>query len=99
NVPTKAITMGIGTIFKARAIVLMAWNQKKAEIVKKAVEGELSSDVPATYLQLSDSVEFVLDEDAASMLTRFDTPWLVKDCVWDPRTIRKAVVWLSQTLN
>ncbi|WP_353182242.1 glucosamine-6-phosphate deaminase [Parapedobacter lycopersici] len=99
NVPTKAITMGIGTIFKAREIILMAWNQKKAEIVKKAVEGELSADVPATFLQLSDSVEFVLDQDAASMLTRFDTPWLVKDCEWDRKTIKKAVVWLSQTLK
>lgn len=99
NVPTKAITMGIGTIFKAREIILMAWNQKKAEIVKKAVEGELSAEVPATYLQLSDNVEFVLDIDAASQLTRFDTPWLVKDCVWDNKTIKKAVVWLSQTLK
>ncbi|WP_262245109.1 glucosamine-6-phosphate deaminase [Parapedobacter soli] len=99
NVPTKAITMGIGTIFKAREIILMAWNQTKAEIVKKAVEGEISADVPATFLQLSDNVEFVLDADAASMLTRFDTPWLVKDCVWDDKTIKKAVVWLSQTLN
>lgn len=99
NVPTKAITMGIGTIFKAREIILMAWNQKKAAIVKKAVEGELSSDVPATFLQLSDSVEFVLDKDAASLLTRYDTPWLVKDCEWDRKTIKKAVVWLSQTLN
>ena len=99
NVPTKAITMGIGTIFKARQIILMAWNQKKAEIVKKAVEGEISSEVPATFLQLSDNVEFILDQDAASMLTRFDTPWLVKDCVWDRKTIKKAVVWLSQTLK
>ncbi len=99
NVPTKAITMGIGTIFKAREIILMAWNQKKAEIVKKAVEGEISSDVPATFLQLSDHVEFILDQDAASMLTRFDTPWLVKDCIWDRKTIKKAVVWLSQTLK
>ncbi|HLW49824.1 MAG TPA: PIG-L family deacetylase, partial [Sphingobacteriaceae bacterium] len=80
-------------------IILMAWNQKKAEIVKKAVEGEISSEVPATFLQLSDNVEFILDQDAASMLTRFDTPWLVKDCVWDRKTIKKAVVWLSQTLK
>ncbi len=99
NVPTKAITMGIGTIFKAREIVLMAWNAKKAEIVKKAVEGELSAEVPATYLQLSDNVEFVLDQDAASALTRFDTPWYVKDCEWDGKTIKKAVVWLSKTLK
>ncbi len=98
NVPTKAITMGIGTIFKAREIVLMAWNAKKAPIIKKAVEGEISSDVPATYLQLSESVEFVLDRDAASELTRFDTPWLVKDCIWTEALIKKAVIWLANFL-
>jgi len=98
-VPTKAITMGIGTIFKAREIILMAWNKKKASIIKKAVEGEMSGDVPATYLQLSEHVEFVLDADAASLLTRFDTPWLVKDCVWDEKLTRKAVIWLANTLH
>lgn len=99
NVPTKAITMGIGTIFKAREIILMAWNRKKASIIKKAVEGEISSDVPATYLQLSDHVEFVLDQDAASELTRFNTPWLVKDCIWDNQLIKKAVIWLATHLE
>lgn len=98
-VPTKAITMGIGTIFKAREIILMAWNRKKASIIKKAVEGDISSEVPATYLQLSDHVEFILDQDAASLLTRFDTPWLVKDCVWDEVLTRKAVIWLANTLK
>jgi glucosamine-6-phosphate deaminase len=98
-VPTKAITMGIGTIFKAKEIVLMAWNGKKASIIKKAVEGEISSEVPATFLQLSDNVEFILDEDAASLLTRFDTPWLVKDCIWTEELTRKAVIWLAKTLN
>eukprot|EP01132_Coremiostelium_polycephalum_P014108 gene14108-17152_t len=98
-VPTKAITMGIGTIFKAREIILMAWNRKKASIIKKAVEGEISSEVPATYLQLSDNVEFILDKEAASDLTRFNTPWLVKDCVWDERLTRKAVIWLANTLK
>jgi len=99
NVPTKAITMGIGTIFKAREIILMAWNRKKGSIIKKAVEGEISSDVPATYLQLSEHVEFVLDQDAASELTRFNTPWLVKDCVWDGSLIKKAVIWLANHLD
>lgn len=98
-VPTKAITMGIGTIFKAREIILMAWNKKKASIIKKAVEGEISSEVPATYLQLSEHVEFILDQDAASLLTRFDTPWLVKDCIWDEVMTRKAVIWLANTLS
>jgi glucosamine-6-phosphate deaminase len=99
NVPTKAITMGVGTIFKAREIILMAWSKKKAPIIKKAVEGELSGDVPATYLQLSDHVEFVLDEPAASELTRFDTPWLVKDCIWSNDLKKKAVIWLSRAVN
>jgi glucosamine-6-phosphate deaminase len=99
NVPAKAITMGIGTIFKAREIILMAWSGKKAPIIKKAVEGEISGDVPATYLQLSDHVEFVLDVDAASELTRFGTPWLVKDCVWDNILKKKAVIWLAELLG
>src|SRR5690606_11290351 len=86
-------------IFKARQIILMAWNVTKAEIVKKAVEGPISAEVPATYLQLSDNVEFILDAEAASALTRFDTPWLAKDCVWDEKTIKKAVIWLSKTLK
>lgn len=99
NVPTKAITMGVGTIFKAREIILMAWSKKKAPIIKKAVEGEISGNVPATYLQLSDNVNFVLDRDAASELTRFNTPWLVKDCSWDKRLIKKAVIWLSSEVK
>jgi glucosamine-6-phosphate deaminase len=91
--------MGIGTIFKAREIILMAWSGRKAPIIKKAVEGEISGDVPATFLQLSDHVEFILDTDAASELTRFGTPWLVKDCVWDDIMIKKAVIWLAETLQ
>ncbi len=99
NVPTKAITMGVGTIFKAKEIILMAWNEKKAEIVKKAVEGEISAEIPATFLQLSDHVEFILDEDAASQLTRFDLPWLAHEVVWSDTLTKKAVVWLSLKLN
>ena len=99
NVPLKAITMGVGTIFKAKEIILMAWNGTKAEIVKKAVEGPMSSEVPATFLQLSDNVEFILDTEAASGLTRFDTPWLAQDCEWDEKTIKKAVIWLAGHLK
>lgn len=99
NVPTKAITMGVGSIFKAKEIILMAWNETKAEIVQKAVEGEISSDIPATFLQLADSAEFILDEEAASLLTRFDLPWLTKEVKWTDSLIKKAVVWLSLKLN
>lgn len=99
NVPTKAITMGVGTIFKAKEIILMAWNSTKADIVKKAVEGPITAEVPATYLQLSDNVEFVLDTESSSALTRFDTPWLTNDCEWNEKTIKKAVIWLAKTLK
>lgn len=99
NVPTKAITMGIGTIFKAREIILMAWNTKKAAIIKKAVEGEIAGEVPASFLQLANNIEFVIDKDAASELTRFNTPWLVKDCNWNEFLTKKAVIWLSNSVN
>ncbi len=74
NVPTKAITMGVGTIFKAREIILMAWSEKKASIIKKAVEGNISTDVPATYLQMSANTEFVIDASAAVALTALIPP-------------------------
>ncbi len=99
NVPAKAITMGVGTIFKAREIILMAWNSTKANIVKKAVEGPITAEVPATYLQLSDNVEFILDTESSSALTRFDTPWLTNDCKWDEKAIKKAVIWLAKILK
>src|SRR5690554_1227642 len=79
NVPTMAITMGVATIFKAKEIILMAWSRAKAEIVKKAVEGPVTAEVPATYLQLSDHIEFILDVDSASALTRFETSELIND--------------------
>ena len=95
NVPKVAITMGISTIRKARRIVLLAWGVNKASVIKETIEGEMSSDVPATYLQNHDNVTFVLDDGAASELTRIKTPWLVKNCIWTDELTIKAVVWLS----
>ncbi len=99
NVPKQAITMGIGTIFQAKRIILLAWGDKKADIVKKAVEGPITEQVPASYLQKHPDTEFVLDRQAAAKLTRFDTPWLVQSCDWDARLTRKATVWLSDRIN
>ena len=95
NVPRKAITMGIGTIRKAKRIVLLAWGQNKSEVVKETIEGEISSEVPATYLQEHGNTTFVLDKEAAAQLTRIDTPWLVRTCDWNEDLTHKAVVWLS----
>ena len=99
NVPRKAITMGIGTIRKAKRIVLLAWGTNKARVVKKTIEGEISADVPATYLQKHDNTTFVLDTEASSEITRVKTPWLVTSCSWEDNLKRRAVVWLSQLLN
>lgn len=95
NVPRKAITMGIGTILKAKRIVLMAWGQNKSQIVKETVEGNISSEVPATYLQEHENTTFVLDNEAAANLTRIDTPWLVESCNWTEDLTHKAILWLS----
>jgi len=99
NVPRKAITMGIGTIRNAKRIVLLAWGINKAEIIKETVEGEINSNVPATYLQEHDNTTFVLDIEASSNLTRIKTPWLVTNCTWTEALKFKAVVWLSELLN
>lgn len=96
NVPRKAITMGIGTIKRAKRIVLLAWGQNKAPVIRETIEGDISSEVPATYLQEHANTTFVLDKEAASLLTRIDTPWLVQSCDWTHDLTHKAVVWLSQ---
>ncbi|SFC11269.1 glucosamine-6-phosphate deaminase [Flagellimonas taeanensis] len=95
NVPRKAITMGISTIRNAKRIILLAWGQNKAEVVKATIEGEISSEVPATYLQEHGNATFVMDKEAAAQLTRIDTPWLVGGCSWTEDLTHKAVTWLS----
>jgi glucosamine-6-phosphate deaminase len=95
SVPYRAITMGIGSIFKARQIYLLAWGEHKADVVRQAIEGEISSSVPASYLQLHKNIKVVLDEGAAEDLTRFNTPWLAGMCNWTDDLICKAVIWLA----
>ena len=96
NVPKRAITMGVSTIMRSKRIVLMAWGQNKSEIVKRTIQGEISSEVPATFLQNHNNSTFVLDQFAASELTRFKTPWLVGECNWTEELKRKAIIWLCQ---
>jgi glucosamine-6-phosphate deaminase len=99
NVPRKAITMGIGTVRSAKRIVLLAWGISKAQILKKTIEGEITSQVPATYLQDHNNTTFVLDKDASAELTRIKTPWLVTSCIWSDSLKLKSVVWLSELTN
>ncbi len=98
HVPTRAITMGVGTILDARRVVLVAFGEHKAAVVAEAVEGSVSPRVAASYLQRHPAAQVMLDEAAAAELTRFKAPWLVGGwrVVWDDRTVKKAVVWLAR---
>lgn len=99
NVPRKAITMGLGTILKAKRIILMAWGEEKATVIKDIVEGEENSATPATCLQKHPNIEIVVDEGASQELTRVKTPWLVGTCLWPERFIRTAVLWLCRKVD
>jgi glucosamine-6-phosphate deaminase len=101
HTPRRAITMGVRTILDARRVVLMAWGQHKAEIVREAAEGGVTPQITASFLQEHDNVHFVIDEAAAGALTRYRTPWLLGalsdlGMEWDPATMRRAIIWLSR---
>ncbi len=99
EVPRMAITMGISTILKSRKIILMAWGQTKAPVIQKSVELDDIQEIPASLLQNHDDTTFVLDETAASELTRFKYPWLTGECEWSSKMIRRAVTYLALKLN
>lgn len=99
NVPHQAITMGVGTILEARRIVIMAFGEHKAETVKKAVEGEITDAVAASYLQQHPDCTFLLDAAAAARLTAIQTPWVIGPVDWTPEHVRRAVIWLSLTVG
>ena len=100
EVPKMAITMGLETIMSAKKIVLMMWGEDKAKIARDLIEGEVTEEYPATCLQEHDDVHVVMDEAAAQELTRVKEPWLVAPPQeWNDKLVRKAVIWLCQTVN
>jgi len=99
NVPVHAITMGIKTILKSKKIFLLAWGGHKATILKQAVEGPITSTIPASFLQMHANIQVHSDAAGTAELTRKKTPWLVGMTIWNADLICKAVVWLSQKLN
>ena len=99
--PRHALTMGVRSILTARRVILLAWGQHKADIVRQAVEGEVTSRVTASFLQEHGNTLYVLDAAAAGSLTRHRTPWLIGPLAeqrlgWDERMTRRAILWLSQ---
>ena len=99
QVPRLAITMGISTILKAKRILLMAWGPNKAPVIQKSVEGNLTEQIPASLLQQHPDCLFVLDEQAASELTRFKSPWLTGEIEWTPKMTKRAVVNMALKLG
>lgn len=97
--PRTAITLGVKRIMEAKRVILLAWGEKKSSIIKDAVEGQVTNQVPASFLQEHMNATFVLDKAASSKLTRVDTPWLVEKVVWTDKLIRKAVLGLALGLN
>jgi len=95
NVPQHAITMGVGTILSAKRVIVMALGEHKADIVRRAVEGDVTEDVAASFLQTHSNAVFAVDAAAASRLTAVATPWLVGHVEWTDALEKRAVCWLS----
>ena len=95
NVPREAITMGVATILGAREIALMATGEHKATIVRRAIEGDITPQVAATFLQEHPKATVYLDLPAAADLTRIATPWLLEPVEWTEPMTERAVVWLA----
>lgn len=72
DVPKKAITMGVGSIFKSRKIMLIATGENKAEAIYNTVYGKVVPEVPASILQFHSDIVLILDKDAAKFLNAKD---------------------------
>lgn len=72
DVPTQGVTQGIGTIMKAKQLIMMAKGEKKADLVKRMIYGEVTSDFPSSIIQRHPNVIICLDRSAASQLKEED---------------------------
>ncbi len=99
QVPRLAVTMGISTILKSKKIVLLAFGASKAEIVARSIEGKISDQVPASFLQEHPNCTFYVDEASAQELTSFKAPWLTGQIAWSEKMIRKAVCSMANDYN
>lgn len=70
DVPTQAISMGIKSIMRSKQIILLAFGEAKAEAIQKMIEGEVTSDLPASVLQQHSDVIVIADTAAMSQLTK-----------------------------
>jgi len=68
DVPKQALTMGVGTILKAKKILLVVKGADKADIIREALQGPITTDVPASLLQTHPNLIVLLDSAAAGKL-------------------------------
>jgi len=68
DVPTRAVSMGIGSIMKGKKMILMAYGEAKAEAIKGMIDGPVTTDMPASPLQNHQDVVVIIDDAAASKL-------------------------------
>lgn len=99
KVPVSAITMGLSDMMEARKISLVAWSEQKAESIRDIVEGPVTDLIPGSLLQTHSEAKIYVDLAAASELTRISRPWLVTNCEWTSKLIRRAIVWLCGVVN
>ncbi|MFX0181607.1 MAG: glucosamine-6-phosphate deaminase [Candidatus Hodarchaeota archaeon] len=106
EVPRYAITIGIGTILDAKRIILLASGEHKALIIREAVEGKITNSIPASALQAHVNTTFLIEEGAATKLSRMSYPWLFFDMNWmsdtdktktDQVKVDEALIWLCLT--
>ncbi|MFG0304989.1 MAG: glucosamine-6-phosphate deaminase [Phycisphaerales bacterium JB040] len=105
NVPNQAITMGVASILDAKKVVLLAFGEHKAPVIRQAVEGPITPTIAASFLQEHPGARFVLDPAAAAELTRLKSPWTLGPIAefglsWDePATVKRAVIGLARDLG
>ncbi|HHX32206.1 MAG TPA: glucosamine-6-phosphate deaminase, partial [Bacteroidales bacterium] len=99
KVPVSAITMGLYDMMESKKITLLAWGEQKAESIRDIVEGAVLDSVPGSVLQTHPEATVYVDIAAAAELTRLSKPWLVTNCEWDSKLIRRAIVWLCGVVD
>ena len=70
--PTRALTMGVGTVLDAKSLLMLVTGTRKADIIAKAIEGPMTSMVSGSAIQLHPDCTVIVDEEAAAKLTLKD---------------------------
>ncbi len=99
NVPTQAITMGLGTIMESREVAIMALGEHKARVVSALAEGPVTNKVPVSLFQEHGNTNVYLDAASAGKLEVIATPWILGGVDWDETMVIRALVWLSEQTN